>query len=70
MVAPLGLDSGELRHQVTIEQNTPTFDLANQAQDNWTEWLVRRAKIETTAGADFIQDQQVRNNSSHVITMR
>lgn len=64
------LDAGQLRHRVTIQQNNPTYDVANQDQPTWTSWLTRWAKIESAQGGQFIQGQQLRNNCTHVVTIR
>lgn len=70
MVANIGVDSGQLRHLITIEQNNPTYDAANQPIDNWETFLIRWGKIESIQGGDFIQSAQIRNKCSHTCTMR
>jgi head-tail adaptor len=70
MPAEVAINAGDLRHRVTIRRNTPVYDAANQPQPKWNDWLTRWGKVESIAGSDFIQDAQIRNSSSHVITMR
>jgi SPP1 family predicted phage head-tail adaptor len=64
------IDSGSLRHRIVVMQNTPYLDATHQPQDDWSVFVSRWARIESTAGGPYWQMSQLRNLSSHIITMR
>ena len=64
------IESGELRQRVTIQVNTPTQDAFGQPIDSWSTVTSRWAKIEPNIGSPFVQSDQLRNVSTHRITMR
>jgi len=64
------INAGEMRHRITIQANNPTPDPANQMIDNWSNWLCRWAKIESSEGSQLVQAEQLRNDCTHVITLR
>jgi SPP1 family predicted phage head-tail adaptor len=61
---------GPLRQRVTIQVNTPTTDTYGQTVDVWTDEAERWARIEPNVGAPYVQADQLRNLSSHRITLR
>lgn len=46
------MKAGELRHRVTIEQNTPTVSGTGERSDNWTTMATVWAAVEPLAGSE------------------
>lgn len=75
-MANIGIDSGELRHRVTVYAPPIGLDAYGQpldaepSMDLWEPVVSRWAKIESNTGAPYVQNDQIRNLSSHRITMR
>lgn len=76
MANNIGLDSGQLRHQLTIYSPPTGLDAYGQALDStpsmtgWTLYLTRWGKIEPNTGSPYIQSDTIRNLTTHRITFR
>ena len=62
--------TGELRHRVTIQENTPARDSLGQAVSSWTDLEKRWAQVLPLAGRELEIARQVNAQISHQITMR
>lgn len=72
----LTIEAGDLRQRVSIWSSPNGVDeygqetLSKPSMSGWTQIASRWAKIEPNIGAPYIQSDQIRNLTSHRITMR
>jgi SPP1 family predicted phage head-tail adaptor len=65
------IDPGDLRYRVQIQQNNPTKDSNGQDVDDWSQTLACRwMNIEPASGTHFVATEQVRNMTTHKVTLR
>jgi SPP1 family predicted phage head-tail adaptor len=62
--------AGELRHRISIEQNTPTRDTFGAEIPHWSVRCVVWAQVETISGTEFVSQQQFGAALSHKVTIR
>jgi SPP1 family predicted phage head-tail adaptor len=72
----IGIDSGSLRHRLAIYA-PPDGQYAsgqpidtNPSMDGWTLLVTRWGMVVPNIGAPYIQSDQIRNSSTHRITIR
>jgi head-tail adaptor len=70
------INSGDLRNLITIYNPPSGFDEIGQefcstpSMEGWGVVCQRRAKIEPNVGAPYVQNDSIRNITSHRITVR
>jgi len=70
------IEAGDLRQRISIYSPPTGVDESGQpldslpSMDGWTLDKTRWAKIEPNTGSPYIQSDQIRNLTSHRITMR
>jgi SPP1 family predicted phage head-tail adaptor len=64
------LQSGQLRHRVSIEVNTPTRSATGAEVPGWTLLADRWAAVLPQAGREFYAAKQLHAEVTHLITIR
>lgn len=64
------MQSGELRHLLTVEHNVPVRMPSGQQRDDWKKFTAARFKIEGRAGTEGTRAQQIEATYTHVLTCR
>lgn len=64
------MDSGRLRHRVSIQKATETRDAAGGVIQSWATVAKRWASIQPATGKERIEADQVESRITHKITMR
>lgn len=67
---PLAIDAGELRHQIQIQQQSPSQSTTGAPASNWTTILQTMSKISTASSREVYQASQFTAQVSHVIKIR
>jgi len=63
--------AGQLRHRITIQQDTGSEDAAGQVVESWAAWLSNEpAEVIETGGAERVFGQQVDATATHVVRIR
>jgi len=64
---------GNLRHRITIEENTPTEDAAGQPIESWSTldgFSNVPAEVMETGGSETLRGKQVSATATHVVRLR
>ena len=65
-----GLNAGQFRHQVRIEQRSLSVDAVGQQLTTWTTLATTWAKVEPSAGNEQEVAGESRVRISHMVTLR
>ena len=64
------IESGQLRHRITIQSATETQDTYGEPIKTWSTFLTTWASVEPLKGREYWESQQINAQLSHKITMR
>lgn len=64
------MQAGKLRHRVTIEQRTQTFDANGSPTDTWTAFATVWASVEPLSGRELLNAEQIQPVVSHRVRLR
>lgn len=64
------MQAGKLRHQVTLQSNTPTRNNGGELVESWSTWATVWASVEPLDGREYFNAQQVTSEVTTRIRMR
>jgi len=66
----VSIRAGELRHRITIEQNSPTQNNFGEEVPSWSEFATRWAAVRATGGRETFADDQKFAEATHEFELR
>lgn len=64
------IESGKLRHRITIQQRSTTQDVYGEPTDTWTTFATVWASVEPIIGREFFASEQVQAEVTTKIRIR
>jgi len=64
------IQSGRLRHRITIQSPTETQDTYGEPVPTWSTYLTAWASVEPIKGREYWESQQINAEVTHKIIMR
>jgi SPP1 family predicted phage head-tail adaptor len=62
--------SGDLRHRIAIQTNTPVANSFNEMVDTWTTYATVWAEISPLTGTKYFADKQANSDVSGIVRIR